>query len=86
MQHASHSVNLIVQQCLRTRHGTVYCCACCAEPWLCNVQVREQRAVAVLLVDLLDASGSFLSRMRDLVGKNPVFLVGTKVSISSCWY
>lgn len=57
---------------------------CCAEPWLCNVQVREQRAVAVLFVDLLDASGSFLSRMRDLVGKNPVFLVGTKVSISSC--
>jgi len=41
--------------------------------------VREQRAVAVLLVDLLDASGSFLSRVRDLVGKNPVFLIGTKV-------
>ncbi|KAK9916297.1 hypothetical protein WJX75_001022 [Coccomyxa subellipsoidea] len=44
-------------------------------------RVREQRAVAVLLVDLLDASGSFLSRMRDLVGKNPVFLVGTKVDL-----
>ena len=43
------------------------------------VQVREERAVAVLLVDLLDASGSFLSRVRDLIGKNPVFLVGTKV-------
>ena len=42
-------------------------------------QVREERAVAVLLVDVLDASGSFLSRVRDLVGKNPVFLVGTKV-------
>lgn len=43
------------------------------------MQVREERAVAVLLVDVLDASGSFLSRVRDLVGKNPVFLVGTKV-------
>ncbi|EIE26295.1 hypothetical protein COCSUDRAFT_26953 [Coccomyxa subellipsoidea C-169] len=44
-------------------------------------RVREERAVAVLLVDLLDASGSFLSRVRDLIGKNPVFLVGTKVDL-----
>ncbi len=33
----------------------------------------------MLLVDLMDASGSFLPRVRDLVGKNPVVLVGTKV-------
>lgn len=45
--------------------------------------LREQRAVVVLLVDLLDASGSFLSRVRDLVGKNPVFLIGTKVCTPS---
>ncbi|BDA41159.1 probable nitric oxide-associated protein 1 at N-terminal half [Coccomyxa sp. Obi] len=44
-------------------------------------RVREERAVAVLLVDVLDASGSFLSRVRDLVGKNPVFLVGTKADL-----
>ena len=31
------------------------------------------------MVDLLDCSGSFLTRVRDLVGRNPVFLVGTKV-------
>jgi hypothetical protein len=43
--------------------------------------LRECRAVVVLLVDLLDASGSFLSRVRDLVGKNPVILVGTKVRL-----
>ena len=42
-------------------------------------RVREQRAVAVLLVDTLDASGSFLGKVRDLVGRNPVVLVGTKV-------
>lgn len=34
----------------------------------------------MLLVDLTDASGSFLPRVRDLVGKNPVVLVGTKVA------
>ena len=41
-------------------------------------RVQQQRAVAVLLVDLLDASGSFLGKVRDLVGRNPVILVGTK--------
>jgi len=29
-------------------------------------------------VDLTDAAGSFLSRVRDLVGRNPVLLLGTK--------
>ncbi len=37
-----------------------------------------QRALAVLLVDMTDAAGSFLSRVRDLVGRNPVLLLGTK--------
>lgn len=43
--------------------------------------VREERAVAVLLVDVLDASGYFLSRVRDLVGANPVVLIATKVDL-----
>ena len=40
----------------------------------------------MLLVDLMDASGSFLPRVRDLVGRNPVILIGTKVNPlpSSC--
>ena len=41
--------------------------------------MRDTKAIVVLLVDLLDASGSFLNRVRDLVGSNPVLLVGTKV-------
>ena len=35
----------------------------------------------VLLVDLLDASGSFLSKLRSLTGRNPIILVGTKASL-----
>jgi len=42
--------------------------------------LAEQRILAVLVIDLLDCSGSFLSRVRDLVGRNPVLLIGTKVS------
>ena len=41
--------------------------------------MRNKHAVIVLVVDLLDSSGSFLPRVRDLVGKNPVVIVGTKV-------
>lgn len=50
--------------------------------------LSEQRVLAVLVVDLLDCSGSFLTRVRDLVGKNPILLVGTKVAlckVSTCW-
>ncbi|KAL3152747.1 hypothetical protein ABBQ38_012336 [Trebouxia sp. C0009 RCD-2024] len=43
--------------------------------------LSEQRILAVLMVDLLDCSGSFLTRVRDLIGRNPVFLVGTKVDL-----
>ena len=43
--------------------------------------LAEQRILAVLVVDILDCSGSFLTRVRDLVGRNPVLLIGTKVSI-----
>lgn len=41
--------------------------------------IREKAAVVVLLVDLLDASGSFLSKLRSLTGRNPIVLIGTKV-------
>ena len=44
--------------------------------------VRNTHAVIVLIVDLLDASGSFMSRVRDLVGKNPVCVIGNKVRAS----
>lgn len=37
--------------------------------------------MVVLLVDLLDASGSFLPRVRDLVGRNPIILIGTKADL-----
>jgi nitric-oxide synthase, plant len=37
--------------------------------------------MVVLLVDLLDASGSFFNHVRDLVGRNPVVLVGTKADV-----
>jgi nitric-oxide synthase len=43
--------------------------------------VRSSRALVVLLVDLLDASGSMLGRVRDLVGGNPIIVVGTKVDL-----
>lgn len=35
----------------------------------------------VLLVDLLDASGTLMSRVRDMVGQNPIVLVGTKMDL-----
>lgn len=43
--------------------------------------MQHQRALVVLLVDLLDASGSILGRVRDLVGANPIILVGTKADL-----
>ena len=41
--------------------------------------LSDKRVLALLVVDLLDCSGSFLNHVRDLVGKNPIMLVGTKV-------
>ena len=46
----------------------------------------EQRILAILMVDLLDCSGSFLNRLRDFVGRNPVLLIGTKVCTANCKY
>ena len=45
------------------------------------VHLRERKALVVLLVDLSDVSGSFLPRVRDLIGPNPVLLVGTKADL-----
>ncbi|KAF8070981.1 nitric oxide synthase [Scenedesmus sp. PABB004] len=44
-------------------------------------EVRGVKALVVLLVDLLDASGSFMSKVRDMVGNNPILLVGTKMDL-----
>ncbi|GLC36226.1 hypothetical protein PLESTB_001366400 [Pleodorina starrii] len=38
-------------------------------------------AVVVLLVDLTDASGSLMARVRDMVGRNPIVMVGTKLDL-----
>lgn len=35
----------------------------------------------VLLVDLTDAYGSLMSRVRDMVGRNPIVMVGTKMDL-----
>ncbi|CAI5506773.1 unnamed protein product [Closterium sp. Naga37s-1] len=43
--------------------------------------VRGEKALVVKLVDLVDFSGSFLSRIRDIVGPNPIVLVITKVDL-----
>jgi nitric-oxide synthase len=45
------------------------------------LHVKSRRALVVLLTDLLDASGTLLPRVRDMVGKNPVVLIGTKLDL-----
>ena len=40
--------------------------------------LRDQKVLAVLLVDVSDVTGTFLPRVRDLIGGNPIILVGTK--------
>ena len=40
--------------------------------------LRDQKLMAVLLVDVADVTGSFLPRVRDLIGGNPIILVATK--------
>lgn len=43
--------------------------------------LRDQKILAVLLVDITDVTGSFLPRVRDLIGGNPIVLVGTKADL-----
>ncbi|XVF54956.1 hypothetical protein PTKIN_Ptkin05aG0222400 [Pterospermum kingtungense] len=41
----------------------------------------HEKALIVKLVDIVDFNGSFLSRVRDLAGANPIILVVTKVDL-----
>ena len=41
----------------------------------------DQKVLVVLLVDLADASGSLLTGVRNLVGGNPIMVVGTKADL-----
>lgn len=43
--------------------------------------LRTTKAFVVLMVDLLDVSGTLLPRLRDMVGANPVVVVGTKLDL-----
>ncbi|CAJ2655095.1 putative nitric oxide synthase [Trifolium pratense] len=43
--------------------------------------LRNARALIVKLVDIVDFNGSFLSRVRDLVGANPIIMVVTKIDL-----
>ena len=43
--------------------------------------LRRKKVLVLLLVDILDASGSFLNKVRDLVAGNPIVLVGTKADL-----
>ncbi|KAJ6705785.1 NO-ASSOCIATED PROTEIN 1 CHLOROPLASTIC/MITOCHONDRIAL, partial [Salix purpurea] len=43
--------------------------------------LRHEKALIVKLVDIVDFNGSFLARLRDLVGANPIILVVTKVDL-----
>ncbi|KAJ4830374.1 nitric oxide associated protein 1, partial [Turnera subulata] len=43
--------------------------------------LRHHKALIVKLVDIVDFNGSFLARVRDLAGPNPIILVVTKVDL-----
>ncbi|GAA0185908.1 hypothetical protein LIER_33196 [Lithospermum erythrorhizon] len=43
--------------------------------------LRHDKALIVKLVDIVDFNGSFLARIRDLAGSNPIILVVTKVDL-----
>lgn len=47
--------------------------------------LRYEKALIVKLVDVVDFNGSFLARVRDLVGANPIILVITKVTNLACF-
>ncbi|GLJ08092.1 hypothetical protein SUGI_0081200 [Cryptomeria japonica] len=43
--------------------------------------LRLEKALIVKLVDIVDFNGSFLTRVRDLIGANPIIMVATKVDL-----
>eukprot|EP00898_Chlorokybus_atmophyticus_P005502 jgi/Chlat1/5953/Chrsp4S06266 len=45
------------------------------------LHLKNSKALIVKLVDLTDFHGSFVTRVRDIVGANPILLVGTKADL-----
>ncbi|KAL6757450.1 hypothetical protein V8C86DRAFT_1669624 [Haematococcus lacustris] len=45
------------------------------------LEVREKKAIVVMLVDLTDVAGTLMGKVRDMVGRNPIVLVGTKMDL-----
>ncbi|OAY76285.1 putative nitric oxide synthase [Ananas comosus] len=43
--------------------------------------LRHEKVLIIKLVDIVDFNGSFLARIRDLAGANPIILVVTKVDL-----
>ncbi|TVU33732.1 hypothetical protein EJB05_25565, partial [Eragrostis curvula] len=43
--------------------------------------LRHEKALIIKLVDIVDFNGSFLARVRDFAGANPIILVITKVDL-----
>ncbi|CAJ1447778.1 unnamed protein product [Effrenium voratum] len=43
--------------------------------------IRKRRCLVVYVVDVLDFNGSFIRKIREIVGKNPVIIVGTKIDL-----
>eukprot|EP00434_Breviolum_minutum_P004569 symbB.v1.2.004031.t2/scaffold227.1/size261201/17 len=43
--------------------------------------IRQRRCMVVYVVDVLDFNGSFIRRIREIVGRNPVIIVGTKIDL-----
>ena len=43
--------------------------------------IRTSKSMCVMIMDILDTSGSVLSRIRSLIGSNPVIIVATKVDL-----
>ena len=42
------------------------------------IHLRRRKVLVLKLIDVLDINGSFLTRVRDLVGSNPIILIATK--------
>ncbi|CAK8993708.1 unnamed protein product [Durusdinium trenchii] len=43
--------------------------------------IRRRQCLVVYVVDVLDFNGSFIRRIREVVGRNPVIIVGTKIDL-----
>ena len=43
--------------------------------------ISDEPVLCVMVIDVLDASGSFLNRIRNLVGRNPIIVIATKLDL-----